>query len=365
MTRLACWTSCLCALLAAGCTRLDTARLAVTTGGGAALYGQFRAYDGRTGTPLTFAHVVERCRRADVVLFGEAHQDVVCNQLEAQLLFALAIDRRPLALAMEFFEADTQADLDAYLRRRTAEEPFLSATRQGQRYAVSHRPLIELCRALHVPVIAANAPRRLVRDYRKSGLEFEDYRASQAPADQRWLPRRVPKLHGAYAARFREMMSAGHPAPPPASQPASQPATQPTTAPASQPAMPEMSADHGTGTDFVEQLFQSQLLWDAAMSEALASARERDPYRRLLLVVGGFHVERTGGTAALFRRQRAADKICTIVYRPVEMGDLRFDPEDRGAGDVLIYGIAPAEEDQAPMPPATQPANPPAAAAPA
>ena len=109
----------------AGVARLD---LVTRTGGNAALFGQFQAYDGHTGRRIPFSKVVHRCRVADVVLFGEQHSDPVCNQLEAQLLYALADKQRPVALAMEFFEVDTQATLDAYLRGRIEESPFRDDT---------------------------------------------------------------------------------------------------------------------------------------------------------------------------------------------------------------------------------------------
>src|SRR5262245_49745637 len=97
-----------------GCAAGDRVGLNHQTGGSAALFGQFRAFDGHSGTRLSFHDLVDRASRADVVLFGEEHSDVVCNALEAQLLSALA-QRQPITLAMEFFETDTQEAVNAYL----------------------------------------------------------------------------------------------------------------------------------------------------------------------------------------------------------------------------------------------------------
>ncbi len=368
-------------LVACGCVGPKRIDLAPQTGGGAALVGQFRAYDGQTGRPLTFADVVARCRPADVILFGEEHNDVVCNQLEAQLLYALARQPRPVALAMEFFEADTQAALDAYLRGRVAEEPFREQTRQGRSYVLSHRPLIELCRLMNVPVIAANAPRKLVRAYRTSGLSYEAFRAGLDPADQRWLPTENTFISGEYEERFRELMK-GHGGPPTATQPASGPTSQPTTAgtagplpsmPATAPAMPPMPSPVSQPAMMLPRggtasMYQSQLLWDQTMAESLASFRARHPTQRLMLVVGVFHVSHEGGTAIKCRQLRPSDRVVTIAYRSTTDGRLSFDQEDRGAGDVVLYGLTPPpEEEQAggppgPLPAATQPATMPASA---
>ncbi len=191
LRRLGCSSLATVSLFVAGCFGPLRVDLTPRTGGSAALVGQFVAYDGHSGRRLSFEEVVARCRPADAVLFGEEHNDVVCNELEAQLLYALARQPRPVALAMEFFEADTQAALDAYLRGRIAEEPFREQTHQGRAYILSHRPLIELCRLIRVPVIAANAPRKLVRAYRMSGLDYEAFRAGLDAGDPAAAVRRL------------------------------------------------------------------------------------------------------------------------------------------------------------------------------
>jgi uncharacterized iron-regulated protein len=341
------------------------------TGGNAALFHQFQAYDGDTGRPLSFTQLADRCRDADVIFFGEQHSDAVCNQLEAQVLYALLADDRPPALAMEFFEADTQAALDAYLLGRLDEATFRDETRQNRAYVLAHRPLIELCRSGRVPVLAANAPRRLVRDYRRSDLPYEDFRAGLDADERRWLPPENAYLEGPYRDRFFDLMGGmshgdndaseaedeAEPAPggmPPAT-------TQPTTMPADAmpasampaDAMPDMSA-------MTEGFYRAQLLWDETMARSIADYRARYLRRRVMLIVGVFHVADTGGTVAKYRRLRPDDRVITVTYAGTSDGRLAFDPEDRGAGDVIVYGInpppRPTPETPTEMPP-TMPAE--------
>jgi uncharacterized iron-regulated protein/dienelactone hydrolase len=379
-------------LLVPGC--LGPARIDLTprTGGSAALVGQFAAYDGHSGRRLSFADVVARCQQADVVLFGEEHNDVVCNELEAQLLYALVRQPRPMALAMEFFEADTQAALDAYLRGRIGEAPFREETHQGRAYVLSHRPLIELCRMTKVPVIAANAPRRLVRAYRMSGLSYEGFRAGLAPGEQRWLPNENTFIAGGYEERFLEIMQS-HGGPAPTTQPTTAPTTQPITAetapppgmPPMPPGMPRMpppampatvpspeppstmpttavppSEPAGMPRMDPAAMYEAQLLWDQTMAESLATCRARYPTHRVMLIVGSFHVTHDGGTAIKFRQLRPLDQVITIVYRGMPSSQPPFEEEDRGAGDIVIYGIKPPPEPEREAPasaPATQPAE--------
>ncbi len=113
-------------LLLVGCAMPGRVELRSRTGGSAALYRQFQAFDGASGRRLSFDALVGRCRAADVIMFGEQHGAVVCNQLQAQLVHALIDSGRRFALAMEFFETDTQAALDAYLRGRLDESALTS-----------------------------------------------------------------------------------------------------------------------------------------------------------------------------------------------------------------------------------------------
>ncbi len=367
-----CWT--------AGCATQKRVDLRTHTGGSAFLYGQFQAFDGNTGRPLRFTDIVERCQEADVVLLGEQHGDAICNQLEAQLLHALLDGGRPVMLAMEFFEADTQATLDAYLTGRIDEPDFLEQTKRPPSYLDTHRPLIELSRAARAPVTAANAPRRLVSDYRKSGLTYEAYRAGLDAEQRRWLPVSSKDLEGPYRDRFAEMMTVHGGVEQPESQPASQPVSQPTFEPASEPAsqamtqpapepvtrpapdMPaSMPASMPTASSW-EDFFKAQVLWDDAMAESIANFRDRFPRHRALLIVGSFHVAHEGGTVLKLRERRPHDRLVTVVYRDNPDGQFAFREEDHGAGDVVIYGLKPPKPEKKAMPmpsekPETQPAE--------
>ena len=229
-------------LILTGCVSGPRIDLTHRTGGNAFLYHQFQAYDGRTGQPISFTKLAQRARSADVVLFGEMHGDLVCNQVEAQLLHALLRHGRKQTLAMEFFEADEQSAVDAYLAGRIDEPDFVETADRPKSYLTTHRPLIELCRSTHTPILAANAPRRLVSGFRKFDGDYAAYRANLKPEERQWLPPELEILSGPYCDRFEELMS-GHgdmPAPPPATQPSSQPAaSQPADSslpPSSQPA---------------------------------------------------------------------------------------------------------------------------------
>jgi uncharacterized iron-regulated protein len=269
---------------------------------------------GDTGASLDLAGAVARLGEADFVAFGELHGHPEGARAELALLTALADGPRPVTLAMEFFERDVQPALDAYLAGKTTEEEFLKVARQGPAYPKTHRPLIEACKARGIPVVAANAPRRLVSARRAAKGTYAEWRASLSEADRGWVPTEATEPDEAYRKRFVEAM----------------------------------------GEERGARLFVSQAMWDDAMGEAVARARTEHPERRVLLVVGAFHVQGRLGTASAFSKRRPQDVVRVVAMTTREPGKPAFTPDLKGEGDLLLV-VAPAAAAVPPAPAAERP----------
>lgn len=233
----------------------------------------------------------------DLIAFGELHGHSVGSRYELELLKLLASQDRPLALALEFFEADQQASLDLYLSGALDEAGFLEATERDEAYADSHRPLIELCKAQGIAVIAANAPRALVTAYRKSGLEYPAYLQSLSEAERAWMPSRSVPPDDEHKERFMRAMA---------------------------------GMKHG------ESFFKSMALWNDAMAESIANFRSAHPEHRVLYIVGSFHVERHLGTITQYVQRRPDDRVRVLTMKQVDTPELDFSDEHRGEGDALL-----------------------------
>lgn len=259
------------------------------------------------GQRMSTAQLHRAAARADVVLFGEHHGHPVGSREQLAMLEYLADQKRPVALAMEFFERDVQGDLDAYLAGELEEAEFVKRTRQGKAYARSHRPLIELCKERGFPVIAANAPRPLVTAFRKSGEEYPEWLAQQSEADRANLPRSTSRPDDAYYQRFLQLMGPGR------------------------------------GPAF----FRAQALWDDAMAEAIADFRKANPKHVVLLLVGTFHVSGQGGTLTKLRARRPGDRVFTLGMAAAATEALKPDQNDRGSADAVLL-VAPRKRVQHP-----------------
>lgn len=267
----------------------------------------YALYDGATGAPADMGAVARLVAGSDFVAFGELHDQPGAGRFELELWKAVtgAPDKRPAALAMEFLERDTQADLDAYLAGSLEEAEFVKRARQSPGYAKMHRPLIEHAKAGGHPVVAANAPRRLVTAYRKQEAPYAEWKAALPEADQAFLPSTTATLEDAYRAKFVELMG-------------------PERGPA---------------------IFKAQSLWDDAMAEAVADHRAAHADARVLLIVGGFHVEGRLGTLTKYAQRRAQDRIGLITTVFAESAtSLALPAEAKGTADLVLVVVKPPPE---------------------
>lgn len=279
----------------------------------------FVLYNGSDGAETTLEAFLAASETADLVAFGEFHGHPVGATMELKVLEGMAAGKRPVALAMEFFERDVQGALDEYLAGKTTEAEFLKVARQGPAYPTTHRPLVEFAKARKIPVIAANAPRRLVTGYRKAEKPYAEYLATLSEADRGFLPAETTAATGPYLDRFTKLM----------------------------------------GPDRGAKLIVGQSLWDDAMADAMATYRSAHPDARVMFVVGGFHVAGRLGTITKYSARRPNDRVAILVMSHGEPPALAFDAEDKGEGDAILTVVpqpAPAAPAKMPMPaPAANP----------
>lgn len=248
------------------------------------------------GNPASLEQFATDVADVDFIGFGEFHYHVVGSRVELELLQALAAQERPVALAMEFFEADTQAALDDYLAGRIEEPEFRELTGRNDKYDDSHRPLIEFCKEHSIDVIAANAPRALVTGYRKSGMSYEEYLASLSEEQRAQMPATSVPPDDEFKRRFMDLM----------------------------------------GPDRGPRFYKSMALWNDAMAESVANYRVEHPEHRVLLVVGAFHVAGQLGTVTEYRARRPGDSTAVLTMIWQEQGPIVFADEDRGEGDLVL-----------------------------
>lgn len=120
-------------------------------------YGLFTA----DGKPVEYGDMLRAVAGAEILFFGELHNDPITHWLQLELtedLYEQHGDR--LVLAAEMFERDNQLILDEYLGGIISNSRFEAEVRLWNNYKTDYKPLVEFARAEGLHFVASNIPRR-------------------------------------------------------------------------------------------------------------------------------------------------------------------------------------------------------------
>ncbi|HKK57129.1 ChaN family lipoprotein [Marinobacter sp.] len=261
-----------------------------------------------SGSLLTVNQLAEALAPADVVVIGEYHGHHGAHLLEALIQSTLYRKRPQQVLSMEQFTLTDQPELDRYLSGETGEEELIADTGAWSNYKASYRPLIEFSRRNNVPVIAANAPAKIVRCIGREGEAYLEQLDSdllkQLPED-RFLDTPV------YRDKFFAALEDNH------------------------------GADEGEdkNSSRIENSYKAQLLRDNTMADQVVTALRENPGHQVIHLNGTFHSENRLGMVAVLEKRRPELEVA--VVSPVFWG-----PEDdfnslleehRDRGDFLYF----------------------------
>jgi uncharacterized iron-regulated protein len=98
------------------------------------------------GKEVKYEKMIRELENADVVLFGEQHNDPISHWMELQVMKSLYEKNNNLTLAMEMFEADDQLVVNEYLQGRIEEKHLLSEAKVWDNYKTDYKPLVEFAK---------------------------------------------------------------------------------------------------------------------------------------------------------------------------------------------------------------------------
>jgi uncharacterized iron-regulated protein len=210
-----------------------------------------RAVDTKSGDELSDRALDDKLRAARVVYVGEQHPNPHDHAAELEVLARMYAVDPSTGFGFEMLPRTYQGSLDAYVSGALDEAGFLRAVNWEHTWGFPwglYKPLLEFCRAHHLPAFALNAPRDLAHTVAFKGMDA-------LTADQRAL---VPELSPGPAAH-REMVR-------------------------------EAFAQHPharfDGQQF-ERFYQAQLIWDETMADRVAAALAAPNAPKHLVVVAG------------------------------------------------------------------------------
>jgi len=130
----------------------------------------YRIFD-QYGKATSYKELLKDASEADIVFFGELHDNPICHWLEYELTADLyAVKGSNLILGAEMFESDNQLIVNEYLAGQIKEKNFESETRLWPNYKTDYKRLLNFARDSSLKFIATNIPRRYAAMVNKSGF---------------------------------------------------------------------------------------------------------------------------------------------------------------------------------------------------
>lgn len=248
------------------------------------------------GKPIRAEKMLKSLPKADVVFFGELHNDPVSHWMELQVLKFLYEENNNLILAMEMFEADDQIVLTEYLNGVIEEKHLTSEAKVWKNYNTDYRPLVEFAKEKQLNVVASNIPRRYANLVYRKGIAALD---TLSEASKKWIVP-LPIETDLSLPGYREMMSS--------------------------------MGDHPSAQGNNNMVY-AQAIKDATMAHFVLRNREHGDI--VLHVNGAYHSQNGEGIVWYLKEAEPSIKITTIQV--VEQNDVEsLEESNKGKADFII-----------------------------
>lgn len=247
--------------------------------------------DPATNGQLLWSALLEQIDAVDVVLLGEQHDHAIGHAVQLAIVEDV-MDKYPQSvLALEMLERDEQLIADDYMEDYIDANTLASLTHSKNwggkgGWEAWYQPIIDAVKVRGGSIVAANAPRRYVRLARIEGYE----RIDELPQERRKFIDYPEELSGGkYRQRFWELSSHGEDG----------------------DEVVEIDVTTIDPSDPILPTFKSMQSWDATMAQSIVNAKPTKE-RKVVLLVGQFHVEYDGGVVQELRRRMPSASVLVI-----------------------------------------------------
>ncbi len=164
-----------------------------------------------SGKNIKYSKMLDLIQDADVIFFGELHNNPICHWLQIELTKDLFESKNGnLILGAEMFEADNQLILNEYIKGGISDKSYKKEARLWPNYKTDYAPLVEFAKDNQLQFIATNIPRRYASVVYKKGFEGLEDLSAEAKSYIAPLPVEYdPELKG-YRAMLEDMKMMAH-----------------------------------------------------------------------------------------------------------------------------------------------------------
>lgn len=243
------------------------------------------------GKKIRYPRMLKKLQKADIVFFGELHNNAIAHWLELELAMDLH-ERQSIQLGAEMLEADNQNSLDAYLKGEVDISEYKNQTRLWPNYKTDYAPIVDWAKENNIRFTATNIPRRFANMVYKDDFEALD---SLCEKEKSWIaPLPIPL--DVELETYQEILT--------------------------------MMGDHGTLL-----LVKAQAIKDATMAHFIL--KNKQPNTLFLHYNGAFHTNKHEGIVWYINKYKEGLKIKTITT--VEQTDIsKLEDQHRNTADYIL-----------------------------
>lgn len=226
--------------------------------------------------PIQLSQLPNALTDADVILIGEWHTHAGVHRFQTDLIQQLITENKTVALSMEQFSRDKQDVVDQYLAGTIGEQVLITNGAAWPNYESDYRPLVELAKSNDLDIIAANAPKPIVRCIGRQGL---DYLNKLTDKERSFLASDIDTSTTPYKEKFMASMHHGKP-------------------------------------EQTEKQFAAQVTWDETMAESIVTYLAQNNGSQVVHIAGKFHTELGLGTKASILKRNGNLKVAVVTPVP-------------------------------------------------
>ncbi len=245
------------------------------------------------GKKTSYRKMLKAAKKADMVFFGEEHDNPIAHWFEIELTKDLYKKAgKPIIMGAEMMETDNQKQVDQYLKGEIDYKEFKKAARLWPNFKTDYKPLMDFAKKNNIPFVATNIPRRYASMVYHGGFKVLD---TLPQTDKQWIAP-LPIAYDKNLSQYQKML--------------------------------EMMGGHGG-----DNLPKAQAIKDATMAHNILKN-----YKKGSLFIhyeGSFHSNYKQGIIWYIRQQNPDLKIVNIDVETQE--DVRkLDKKHKGKADFII-----------------------------
>ena len=145
----------------------------------------FKIYNS-DGDEVSFEEMAEESGDADIIFFGELHNNTISHWLQLQITKAIYDEyKEKLIIGAEMFESDDQVKVDEYFSDVITQSSFEKEARLWPNYKTDYKPILEYAKRNQLKFVATNIPRRYASLVSKRGIDKLD---ELSPEAKKFIP---------------------------------------------------------------------------------------------------------------------------------------------------------------------------------